>query len=533
MINFKYKGPVGAGKSHNFFHIIEYLCYYTTPQPKELGSDIYDLMSKSALLLKIMGSVFRTNNVESHCNTLLLSISYSEDNTINSFCIDSNILDMTLPFSENGRSFSILHSLISCANNDIRKNIDLTESETTLNFFEKYLKKIDNKTKEAFKLKDFEMWTKFHSLLNYFKFEKNEIYDILRLFTLIIHCNDAPISKKKVGHNKEEYFLNKTGFLKKLVKNLSIGSETEFTDKFGVYSNIEELKSGLIKLMKYTYYIIFEFIKLKINNFISNFFQLKCSQNNNIKKPNKKNKKLYILDMPGQVEDQTLGGLIINLANECRFISSSAHYLSFLEKLEEDHLNINTFKKLHCVSLVNALLGKDGLFKLLSKTLPEYFFEYQKTNKIVGVLEFSSNKVDDNEIKPRDYAFKIKFSEKSNVFNYFALHTEGKSLILNRNLIELLNCSKSPVIRCVANNLQDYFIESKSLYKVVQSEFIKIFKNIEGINPFVIYSIHSNNSLKYNYFESASGKLLSYNLTFNILQKSITKTKLDGSYLWH
>ena len=37
------------------------------------------------------------------------------------FDFESKILDFTLPFSENGRTFSILHALMTGANNDIKK----------------------------------------------------------------------------------------------------------------------------------------------------------------------------------------------------------------------------------------------------------------------------------------------------------------------------------------------------------------------------------------------------------------------------
>ena len=122
--------------------------------------EVFDIIHKSIQLIHIMGSIFRQNNMESTCCALLLKLTFNEDHKISGFDIESKIMDYTLPFSENGRSFSILHALM-CANKEIKNLLELPENEKDLNFFRKFLKNFDAKTKEKFKLNDMEIWTRF------------------------------------------------------------------------------------------------------------------------------------------------------------------------------------------------------------------------------------------------------------------------------------------------------------------------------------------------------------------------------------
>ncbi len=66
-------------------------------------------------LVHLLGSIFRQNNIESSSCGMLLKIGFDEKNKICNFDLNASILDFTLPFSENGRSFSILHALMTGA----------------------------------------------------------------------------------------------------------------------------------------------------------------------------------------------------------------------------------------------------------------------------------------------------------------------------------------------------------------------------------------------------------------------------------
>ena len=132
-----------------------------------------------------MGSIFRENNLESSSCGILIRLGFNNDNKICNFDFESQILDCTLPFSENGRSFSILHSLVGVASSDLKRNFGIPEDEIHLHFFRKFSKNFSKKTKERFKLSDLEIWNRFFNLLKFFDFNKDEIIDMLLIFSII------------------------------------------------------------------------------------------------------------------------------------------------------------------------------------------------------------------------------------------------------------------------------------------------------------------------------------------------------------
>ena len=235
-------GQIGSGKSFNLVHILEYLCFFYGPDKKQL--EYFDVINKSRQLLHILGSIFRQNNMESSSCGMLLKVGFDETNKICSFDLDAKILDLTLPFSENGRSFSILHSLITGASPEIKRILDLPERESSLTFFRKFSGHFSNNIKERFKLNDYEIWTRFHALLNFFEYSKSEVMEILQIFSFILLLSEAPIKKKRTK-NGDEFQINKGPISHKLSKNFSI-SDDDFIKVFGTHKTLEDLKNTLI-----------------------------------------------------------------------------------------------------------------------------------------------------------------------------------------------------------------------------------------------------------------------------------------------
>lgn len=113
-------GQIGSGKTFNMIHIIEYFCCMVGPENRQI--ETFDIIHKSIQLVHIMGSIFRQNNLESTSCGILLRLGFGLDNKIANFDIDAKILDCTLPFSENGRSYSILHSFLCAATTELKRN---------------------------------------------------------------------------------------------------------------------------------------------------------------------------------------------------------------------------------------------------------------------------------------------------------------------------------------------------------------------------------------------------------------------------
>lgn len=507
-------GQVGSGKTFNLVHIIEYLTVLAGPENYQV--ELFDMIHKSIQLIHIMGSIYRQNNVESTCCSLLLKLGFDEKNKINAFDIESKIVDFTLPFSENGRSYTILHAIM-CANSDLKKNLELPETEQGLNFYKKFLKNFDQKTREKFKMNDLEIWTRFHSLLNYFGFQKNEIYEILQLLSFVILLNECAIGRKKFDHG-DEYFLNKSTMTKKVAKNIGI-PEDDFLIKLGCYKSINDVKAALIKLMKYSYFLVFEYIKSKVKRYSNKYFEVLREELQKTNSSPASLKNLYFIDIPSEVDDQTLGGLSTNLSNECLNLFASHQYLSLVEKLEKEKISLNFVKQLHCVDVVNALTGENGLCRLLSKKFNEkLFYRFRsKCNSIPhlrNTIQFSEPDNLNNNNKPDQYVFKFKFSQKSVVYNLESLSLEAKSMSLSKRLFSVLEMSQNKVLKIILKkeNIRTNLLEAKTFYHFVHYNISEIFSPLQGLSPFIIYCFHSNNSLRIFFGEKVLEKKPNWNI---------------------
>ena len=85
-------------------------------------------------------------------------------------------------------------------------------------------------------------------------------------------------------------------------------------------------------------------------------------------------KYINFLDFPGEVEDQTLGGLFTNLANECINLYAGNSYSAVVERMLREDINIKLFKPLHSYRVVQALMGQNGLISFLSSPFTEQNF---------------------------------------------------------------------------------------------------------------------------------------------------------------
>jgi hypothetical protein len=498
-------GEIGSGKTFNLIHMFEYFCYIACSEDKQV--ETFDVIHRSIQLIHLVSSIFRQNNMESTSCGLLLNLGFDDTNNICSFDFDATILDYTLPFSENGRSFSILHSLMAGANSEIKKMLELPEHIIHLNFFRKFNNSFSEQTKEKFKLNDLEVWTKFHSLLNFFKVPKNEIIEILQLMAFILLCNEASINKKKSKTGEETFSINKGISSRKLARNLNM-SEDDFINKFGTYKSMADIKNSLIGLIKYSYYMIFDFIKLKIKNCLKTYF-----------KPKENVKHIHFIDVPGEVEDQTLGGLTTNLVNECLNVYAGFQYLSVVDRLFQESLDMKYFQPLHSCYVVDALIGKYGLFKYLSKPFTEEYFN--QFMNVVNTKPLFEKTIKFNKAKG-EFVFYLKYPHKVIQYSYESLYYESKSLTMNKNIIKLFESSKNNIIKTIWPN----FNYGKTIFNLVQDSVKKLFKPLEGLSPFVIYCLHSNNSHKIFFPENKKEKdstwLIPLKSTVDLLKNSLT-----------
>ena len=480
-------GQIGSGKTFNMIHIIEYFCCMVGPDNKQI--DTFDMIHKSIQLVHIMGSIFRQNNLESTSCGILLKLGFGSDNKIANFDIDAKILDCSLPFSVNGRSYSILHSFLCAATGELKRNFFLPENEIHLNFFRKFSKNFSKKTKERFKLNDYEIWNRFHSLLKFFDFSKQEVIEILQIFSFLININELGITKGEIG-NVSGYIIAKGQCSHRLATLLNM-DEDNFIHQMGVFKEIQDIKNTFISLMKYSYYIVFEFILTKIKKKLNLYFTEINSKN---KDPNLNGiNYIHFLDFPGEVEDQNLGGLLTNLANECINLYAGNSYSAVVEQMLREKINIRLFRPLHSYQVIKALMGQNGLFTFLSKAFTENNFTYLKEVCNSKISFKKCIKFKDSQIEGQQFKFDLCYSHTTVRYNYQSLYLETKSITNIAKTHKIFSISDNKIIKAmyakIVPSKVDFFSYSLN---ILQS----LFKPIENLSPFVIYCLHSNNSRK-------------------------------------
>ena len=71
-------GHIGSGKTFNLIHILEYLCYFHAPGKKQI--EFFDIIHKSIQIVHILGSIFRSNNIESSSCGMQIRIGFDGNN---------------------------------------------------------------------------------------------------------------------------------------------------------------------------------------------------------------------------------------------------------------------------------------------------------------------------------------------------------------------------------------------------------------------------------------------------------------------
>ena len=503
-------GPIGSGKTFNLVHIIEY--FTTMYGPKSHQQEIFEMFHKSIQLIHIFGSIYRENNIESTCCGLLIKIGFNQNNVISSFGVHSQILDFTLPFSENGRSFSIFHAFIKGANDELKHSCNLPKSDEYLSFFSKFLTNFSEKVRERLTFNDLEIWNRFHSLSKFFTFTTDEIIDIMQCLALILNLNELTISKvqvkkKKKNRNKvegeeedkkdqkeiREFFeIQKGKTFKKICKNLNIELD-QFLNCLYKFKSLHEAKTFIISFMKQTYYIIFDFILIKIRDHVNLYFSHlnKKIGTNNFKKTNF----IYFIDFPGDIEDKTLGGFTTNISNECLNMYAAKGFYEIAEKLIRENIILKKYFPLKSYFAVSTCMDKGGLLDHLSKPLNKENFNSLINNcsskhNFMKCIKFKEKQ----SFEENDFNFTYIFSHKKMEYNYEILFSETKSLLKNEAITKIFSLTQNYVIRSTYENI--LVNKSKDFYSFFTGGLCKIFEPIKDIKPFIVFCFHSNNSFK-------------------------------------
>lgn len=487
-------GKIGSGKTFNALKIIQYLFFISSKQ--QIRRDQYDLINKGIKLMQIIGNTYQSENVENNSCGIVFHIGF-QDNDICIFDIDSEILDVTLPFSENGRSFTLLHGFLLTQEKCFKlKHVDF-------NFFKKYnsIFKENNKEEyEYYEKRDIENFKIFTELCQTF-LNENEYVDILNLLYIILLCNQVTILKNYryiKGKKKEIFFVGEDGITHRISNILGVDVKLFMSIFFDDMDySLEKHKNILVSFMKYSYYCIHDFVLNKIKQKLRNVF--------NFYKPNKpktsENKPkityIHIIDFPGEKKDQTLGGMTSNYANECLYLYSISNYTSMLSSLENNNIRLKKFQAPFSYDLMKSLVNYNGILTFLNSDPAKQSIKFEelltKSDNIPTIIQFIQKK----------QLINVHYTYLSSCYFFQDLLKESKTLIINKNMIKLFkNCSNIILSQTTLVTMHKHFYISD----YINNKLKYLFCGIENIEPFIVNCVSydeivdGNDNYKFNIF---------------------------------
>ena len=134
----------------------------------------------------------------------------------------------------------------------------------------------------------------------------------------------------------------------KISKEFDCYNNDELKLKDYKFQTMQEMDIFIHGLIKQTYYKVFQYVLEKIQLFISDYFEklnnVINNKSNSRRKP-KEPKYIYFIDFPGEVEERTLGGFTINIANECLNMYSASGYYEIVEKILSSSIQSEELRK--------------------------------------------------------------------------------------------------------------------------------------------------------------------------------------------
>ena len=486
-------GKIGSGKTFNALKIIQYLFFISSKQ--EIRRDQYDIINKGIKLMQIIGNVYNEENVENNSCGFIFHIGFL-NNDICIFDIDSEILDTTLPFSENGRSFTLLHGFLLTQEKCFKlKHVDF-------NFFKKYntiFREENKEDYEYYEKRDIENFKIFTELCQVF-LNENEYIDVLNLFYIILLCNQVTILKNfrfMKGQKQEIYFIGEDGITHRISNILGVDVK-DFMSIFFDDTNysLEKHKNILVGFMKYAYYCVHDFILNKIKEKLKTVFNYNPNKSKSGEKKPKINY-IHIIDFSGEKKDQTLGGITSNYANECLHLYSISNYTTMLSSLENNNIRLKKFQAPFSYDIMKSLVNYNGILTFLNSDPSKQSVKFEelltKSDNIPTIIQFMQKK----------QLINVHYTYLSSCYFFQDLLKESRTLIINKSMIKLFkNC----------NNIilsQTTLVTSHKHFKI--SEYINnklkyLFCGIENIEPFIVNCvtydeiIDGNDNYKFNIF---------------------------------
>ena len=527
-INIILLGKENSGKTYNAFKLLEFFIKLSTDSNK------WEIFEENLKILKILSN---SENLFSNSNSALFKykLNFDKNLRLKILNFETDLIDLTLPFSENGRSYSLLHGFI------LTQNKKFNFDNFDFNFFKKYYSKYNENEIKKFNEIHIKNWIFFENFCEK-NINKKEYENILKLFYVIILLNEITILKNNIQKNKKNnnnnYFIKKSK-ITNLISNileidvelfLNIFNSNKNNDNNNInnnnnnlnnYNTMLNLKQILITLMKFFYLIIFNFFKEKIKNNIFSLFS--SSDNYNNSNIDDIEYSINIYDFPGQNKSSTLGSFIKNFFFESLLLFSFSHYTSMLTLLENNNIYLKKFQSPKSYDILKLIVNFLKILK--QKTIFENNDEIRKliikNDNIPSLIQFIN---DTNVIK-------IFYSNEITNFSYNDLQLEILTLNLKNKIKNFFK--KIPILNINLDEIEKNFINF-DLQKFLIKK-IEIYFNSNNNNNYLIYCFDETEIFSEDFLKNDSNiitttnfwnwfgfhEFITYNDFYNLFKENI------------
>lgn len=482
-------GASGSGKTFNTVHILDYLIEISSQDLVAEGqSNLFDCIHKGIQLLHIMGSVKKKQNLESTVCALDISVNFDSKFRCSGATINSELLDLTLPYNKKGRTFQILHSIMHCDPGTL-KILGLCNDIPYRIFEGQY-------NSSELQIFDIEVNQRFFECLNYMGASVAEKKGFLEILSSVINLFDMDFVYK-LG----ELEPRNRSLLKKLAKLLGI-QENAFINNFRQFKSKKECEDRCKDLARFLYLQAFKWLNKKINHKLAQiskdlvqYRKNKIISNSDSMTDEAKNIFLNectskycitILDFPGFTKEKSLGGLGINLAFESLNYYSSTNYIKLTNQLSSQKITMNNIKPCKSKAIVELFMNSQLNFM---HSLSASEKEFNKFIDSLGTLD----KNQDIIIFLTQKDFQVNFTFGSVIYNFEYLRQQSLRMFYNDFNMAFAKSCTSPILAKIPNSSQKTVRFVPNFEECFTSALRKTLMPYLELSPFVIYCLKADN----------------------------------------
>lgn len=490
-------GYSGAGKTFAAIHLLDHLAHQAA-----FDTALFPILHSAMQIIHVMGSISNSDNSESTVCGMIVNLSLDSRFKIAGASIKAKLLDYSLPFTQTGKSYHVLHSLTSASKTQLQ-SLGLS----TCSNFKIFNCQTPTPSESAANSQNFE---RFIRNLNFLKFTRSDIQEILELLSCVVLLFEINFVGNSFiiagGEEYTEWTPRHRTAIQRICKHLSV-SEDKFLLIFQGLQHKSAVENKVRELARAIYNIAFEWMVFKINS------KLKVYSGNLIDKRLQLVKKIQqkdelekisgvfgiaIVDFPGFHRSTTIGGFCSNLAFECLNLFSADKLIGLLHALNTDKVNMKIISQPLSKELISILMSKEA--GLLQSLDIDNFDRYWK--------DFRTSYKENNFLTPCLNSLLVKYTWGEIEYDIFALRQEALRFIHPSEFNSFFaRCSNKLVQKLI--NTSEF-----SLSNTFRKDLSLLLEPLISYENSLIYFIKSNKQ-NLNYAETI--RLLRNSLVFPCL----------------